>query len=167
MRGYGQICVRHNIPFALRYDLRTVSLTLSIQRDSTPSKPPSPSMSSSLLMSIGPSLSRSTIPLRLRISMTHTRKNKSMKRNVDSTMRSGNKTNRASCGGAPPRPSGMSGTSKVSFCILLRMPPRVFAAAGDNKYGREVRSARKEDWTPLRPIVNFEDRSVMKVGIGC
>lgn len=60
------------------------------------SKPPSPSMSSSRLMSTGPSLSRRTIPLRLRMKRTQTRKTRRRKRKVERTMRRGRRTKRAS-----------------------------------------------------------------------
>jgi hypothetical protein len=160
MRGSRENVADIHIPFALAYDLRTVSLTLSIQRDSTPSKPPSPSINSSLLISTGPSLSRNTMPLRLRINMTHTRKNKSMKRNVDRTMSNGNSMSRASCGGWLPRPSGIStwsGTSTDSFWTLVRISRRVLAAEGDNKYGPSVRESCNVDWMPLRAMFNEED----------
>jgi hypothetical protein len=97
-----------NEPFALRYNLRVLSFTFSSQRDSTPSTPPSPWTRSSLLMSIGPSLSRSAIPRRLRRRRIHIRKRSRRKRNVERTIKSGRRTRRASLAGSRRRGSPLS-----------------------------------------------------------
>jgi len=71
--------------------------------------------------------------------MTHTRKNKSMKRNVDRTMSKGNSMSRASCGGMV---SSTIGDIDVvwDFNRLILDPGEDISAGswllkGDNKYG--------------------------------
>lgn len=87
-------------PFARRYVRLSDSLTDSNHLDSTPSRPPSPSMRSSLLKSTGPSPSRKRIPRRLRRRMTKTRKRRMRKRKVERTISSGRRKSNASllCG---------------------------------------------------------------------
>lgn len=70
--------------------------TVSSQRDSSVSNPPSPSTKSSLLISTGPSWSRSIMPRRRRSIMTHMRKSRRRKRNVESTISSGKRMYSAS-----------------------------------------------------------------------
>ena len=89
------------VPLARRYVRLSDSVTDSNHRDSTPSRPPSPSMRSSLLRSTGPSPSRKRIPRRLRRRMTKTRKRRMRKRKVERTISSGRRKSNASllCGG--------------------------------------------------------------------
>ena len=89
---------KEQIPLARRYALRTFSETPSSQRDSTPSKPPSPSMRSSLLRSTGPSLSLRMMPLRRRMIRAHMRKERRRKRKVERTIRMGSRMRSASDG---------------------------------------------------------------------
>ena len=106
--------LRTSIPFARRYVRLSGSLTDSNHLDSTPSRPPSPSMRSSLLKSTGPSPSRRRIPRRLRRRMTKTRKRRMRKRKVERTISNGRRKSNASLLGGGP---GWSGLSASVFAI--------------------------------------------------
>lgn len=100
-------------PLARRYIRRSESLTDSNHLDSTPSRPPSPSMKFSLLKSMGPSPSRRRIPRRLRRRMTRTRKRRMRKRKVERTISSGKRKSNASLLLGCPGWFGLSATTLV------------------------------------------------------
>ena len=101
------------VPFARRYARLSGSPTDSNHLDSTPSRPPSPPMRSSLLKSMGPSPSRKRIPRRLRRRMTQTRKRRMRKRKVERTISNGRRKSNASLFGGGPGWVGPSTTTLV------------------------------------------------------
>jgi hypothetical protein len=82
--------------------------------------------------------------------MTHTRKNRSKKRKVDSTISRGNSTSNASFDGVAPRPLGISGA--VPFGTLERISLRVWKAEFDMN-GFAIRERKYSVCAPLRGIL--------------
>ena len=137
------------VPFARRYARLSESLTDSNHLDSTPSRPPSPSMRSSLLKSIGPSPSRKRIPRRLRRRMTQTRKRRMRKRNVERTISSGRRKSNASLfGGAP----GWVGPSMTTLAIGDGRGKRICAMSSRTARGMDERRTGCDSMTGLYGI---------------